>query len=478
MLNQRVAAPFGNVNILKTPKTDRFVESHRQQEAADQKSLETQVSDLDKQLSSQLGNILNPDIPELTQKWQQYKQSKKELLFDKKLQNNPELYAQKQIEVNQKLGDAMQLINDSSKRKQLLSAQLQDYGKNAYKYEDDFYNRYNQSLTTPTSQVRDNPNFDNHVWTGADMDFSKKFKDAAGTATMLKEKRVANGEMVQVTPITGFSDPVTYKTRLDASLSDRKYSVNARKTLQNMSPQEINDINQKYANLSKDRLDNWNLSELPDLEPKNPNDPAEVFNSLMAKKHAIDATFANGKSRPEIDRNVKRRLDMKDFITKTGIRENTFNRHRDRIEAFAKENKNIDDKDAALITLGADVLKNGTPEQKKYLLSNFGTGGNKNIEYVGANVDGIPSVTTKEWSKEKDDTGNDVWVQKEVVNTLDPNDPDIQIKLVNLYNKTKGRNAKLVNRAYNTDKFIAPKTTTPSKGNKRPSLDSFNKSNK
>jgi len=189
MLNQRVAAPFGNVNILKTPKTDRFVESHRQQEATDQKSLETQVSDLDKQLSSQLGNILNPDIPDLTQKWQQYKQSKKELLFDKKLQNNPELYAQKQIEVNQKLGDAMQLINDSSKRKQLLSAQLQDYGKNAYKYEDDFYNRYNQSLTTPTSQVRDNPNFDNHVWTGADMDFSKKFNDASGTAKMLKENK-------------------------------------------------------------------------------------------------------------------------------------------------------------------------------------------------------------------------------------------------------------------------------------------------
>jgi len=28
---------------------------------------------------------------------------------------------------------------------------------------------------------------------------------------------------------------------------------------------------------------------------------------------------------------------------------------------------------------------------------------------------------------------------KDVVNVLDPNDPDIQLRLVNLYNKTKGK---------------------------------------
>jgi len=130
-----------------------------------------------------LGNILNPDIPELTQKWQQYKQSEKELLFDKKLQNNPELYAQKQIEVNQKLGDAMQLINDSSKRKQLLAAQLQDYGKNAYKYEDEFLRQVHvTSLTehTDKSGAQQSKILITMFGLAPDMNFSKYFfSDAA-----------------------------------------------------------------------------------------------------------------------------------------------------------------------------------------------------------------------------------------------------------------------------------------------------------
>jgi len=123
-LNQRVSAPFGDITIYSTQKADRFIAQHQQQERQDELQRQREIDEADKQLSSNLGNVLNPDIPDIVSGWQEYKNAKKQLLFDVKLQKDPAAYAQKQMEVNTKLARAMQTIGDSSRRKQTLMQQL------------------------------------------------------------------------------------------------------------------------------------------------------------------------------------------------------------------------------------------------------------------------------------------------------------------------------------------------------------------
>ena len=468
MLNQRVSFPFGDANIVSTPKTDRFIQQHRQEQAQEVRNLEDQVSDMDKQLSSQLGNVLNADIPELTQRWQNYKQAKKRLLFDKALQNDPNAYAQQQIEVNNRLGDAMQIVSDSSRRKQLISAQLADYYKNPHKYQDDFETRYGTALGTPTTKARRMADVDNFVWSGPDMDFTKKMKDAAGTPRMLRENEVVNGEQTTFTPIMGLNDPVTFKSKLDASNLDRKYQMNAKKILDNMAQSEIDQINRDYANLPKDKFKNWGMDALPDLEPKNPNDPSEVYNSLLAKKHAINATFQEGRKHTVIDPAKRRELATADWMTRAGFNYEIWKKKesiRQHNRVVNRENDKTDDDAFAWISVGPQVLKTGTPEQKQAYLSNLGTGGGKG-KFVSANVDGKPTITYTV-KKKVPGLGD---IDEQVTKVFDPNDPNLEIELVEAYNELKGKNVKLTRRIYNKDAISgsgtpsAPAATKPTKG--------------
>lgn len=449
MLNQRTSFPFGDAHIISTPKTDRFVAQERERNFQDIRRKEEEVNDLDKQISSQLGNILNQDIGELTQSWQQYKQAKKQLLFDKKLQSDPEAYAQKQIEVNQKLGNAMQIVGDSAKRKQLLAAQLADYNKNPHKYEDDFYDRYKASLSLPTSKARLNPNVDNFVWNGPDMDFSKTLKDAAGNPRQLRENSVVKGETTEYTPIIGTNDPITFKSKLDARNLDRKYQVTARKILQNMSQAEIDNINYQYANLPKDKFENWGMDAPPNLEPQNPDDPAEVYNSILAKKHAIAASFQQGKTRSVVDAAKRRELNMQDFATKVGIRYEDWKKKeaiRQQNRVINQENGKSDDEAFFWVSVGPEILRTGTPEQKQAYLANLGTGGGK-AKFVSANVDGKPAITYT--VKKKIPGLGDI--DEKVTKVFDPSDPNLQIELVEAYNELKGKNVKLTRRTYNKE---------------------------
>lgn len=325
-LNQRVSAPYGDITIFNTPKTDRFIAQHQLEERQAELQRQKEIDEADKQLTSHLGNVLNPDIPDIVNGWQEYKNAKKQLLFDTKLQSNPAAYAQKQVEVNTKLARAMQVIGDSSQRKQALNDQLKLARTAPQKMEDNAAQRIMMGMNTPSSFAMQNPDFDNHTWQGPDEDFTKAFNDAKGKERVLKTNKTPmgkNGEQLAIENISGFNDPSVYMASLNAKNNDRKHAMNAAKVFANMSDEEKQRINEHYAALPKERFSNWGMKEKPDLDPADPNDPVQALHSIQAKAYALTSQFTSKEGKPEINTEIRRKLNdaSKLNLQSSGIRQ-------------------------------------------------------------------------------------------------------------------------------------------------------------
>jgi len=353
--NQRTSAPYGDVYFMPTSRVDRFVQNHEADERRDQLIREKEVGDMDKELSSHLGNVLNPDVADIVNSWQDYRPLKKRLLFDQKLQKDPIAYAQVQVEANKKLAAVMQLISDSTQRKKTLGEQLQSYYKTPQKMEDNFTDRFNLSLNTPTTLARQHPEYDNHYWAGPDEDFTKTFNDAKGKPRFLRSIKTPMGkdaEQLAVTNVWGTNDPATFMGSLNAKNADRKHSMMAKKVLDNMTPEEIQQINEHYAQLSKDKFENWGMKDKPSLEPTDPNNPAEILHSIQAKAYALNAvnTFDSREGKPEVNTEVRRKLNEESKLRLQNARLNQQLANSKSLALFKKQNgigtgKGKDDED-------------------------------------------------------------------------------------------------------------------------------------
>jgi len=105
------------------------------------------------------------------------------------------------------------------------------------------------------------------------------------------KRKTLNGEMVEGTPVMGFSDPVRYKAKLDANLADRKVRRKTQeRRCKNMSPLKYNtnEINSKYASLSlEDRLDNWNVKRVAKpgtAKSKRPRTGVQLFDGKETRR--------------------------------------------------------------------------------------------------------------------------------------------------------------------------------------------------
>lgn len=496
-LDQKVAAPYGNIFFSSTPKTDRFIENHEAEERQQELLRQRQVDDMDKQLASHLGNVLNPDIPEIIQSYQDYKQSRKEQLFNDKLQKDPNAYAQKQIETNQKLATYMQTVGDSADRKKLLTGQLQEYAKSPWKFDDNFYEKHNLSLTTPTAYAKTHPGFDDHKWQVLDMDFSKSIKDAAGKQHVLKTTYSpvgSGGEYRLPTNVYGTNTPEEFLTTLNAKMSDGKYSYNAKKTFQNMSPEFVQQVNEHYAALPDDKFANWGYKSKPNLDPANPSDPVQQFNSIQAKTYAINHQFETRDGRQEANPDVKRQLNWAEKVKMLGLRGNQWASH----EAVRQKNRLIvkstgksggSEDDAFMVEAAPEVFKSGDQQKINYLLGNFATGGAKGIDGVKvgmeapANSDNLNPLTSPFVKQQSLTPAAPVPTVRYVKNTFvydkaddgsdkttghfelvphviqfDPESKNLKEDVVKAINEVKGKDLKLTRRVYNKDKITGAVT--------------------
>lgn len=505
-LNQRVSAPYGDVYFADSPMTNAFIQSHNQQERQDQVMRERELSDLDKQMGQHLGNVLNPDIPEIMNAWQEYKGAKTNLLRNDRLNRDPQQYAQAQIDANSKLAKAMQLIADSSTRKKMLQDQVADWQKNPHKYDDNFSDKVNMALATPTTFANQHVGFDNMRWQGVDADFKKKFAEAEGKVAQVGSRLEPVGETgEQSIPVTvkAPNNPIVYMNKLNENNTDRKYAYQAEKYFANKDPEEVKRINDAYAALGDDVFKKWGMPGKPNLEPTNPADPVQQLHALEAKAYALQGAnrIVEERGRPVVNAEIRRQNQLKTWKEKLGLTDQQWYRHQKTLQANKIQLKSIpsassggkskaDEDETAWVTLGPEILRNGTPEQKEIYLNNLATGGGKGVNFVDAKAEApeigswnwamgssnkkLPTVryTKQTWVPTLDKDGNETkdghWEDQIKTVQLNPDDPALQEKLVNLSNVLKGKNNKIIRHAYNMDKL---KTTSQPSTDKKVDAD-------
>lgn len=236
----------GNAYLFNTPKSDRVGDLLLQQQRQRDFEAQRQNQLLDTQFSRNVSGMKDADIPELTQKWGDYKQAKLDLYKNgSKMNNNDRIQAE--LDAQRKLGAAYGVINSSKEDLATIKSHAVAVAKDTKGlYADDARDKLRQWTETPTSQ-RDKskdgdifypysiPNLDEELKTarGKQEDFTLNLGQS-GTDPMKDDKeiyKVGNnarqfydsfiGSMVSTNKGTNFTG-LTNHIHSDSELEDLK----------------------------------------------------------------------------------------------------------------------------------------------------------------------------------------------------------------------------------------------------------------
>ena len=144
--------PYGDAYLFQTPKSDRVGDLLLQQQRQRDIDAQRQNQQLDTEFARNVSGIKDADIPELTQKWGEYKQAKMNLYKNGNKMSNDERI-QKELDAQRKLGAAYGVINSSKEDLAAIKAHAVGVAKDTKGlYADDARQKLSQWTSTPTSQ--------------------------------------------------------------------------------------------------------------------------------------------------------------------------------------------------------------------------------------------------------------------------------------------------------------------------------------
>lgn len=302
-INDQIASPsqpFGDIVFYQSPYTDNALNRLYQEQKIRQAEQRQQNKEIDKMLSSDLGKMRSVDQPDYINTYQQYKDAKKRLLFDKKLQKDAYAYNELQNRANNLLGDLKRLSSGSSELKDQLKTQAQARIKTPDLYKDEAGDYLSIAANTPLKKggrivVGDEEvdvfNPDSYLYTGPNTDFSSILKTAAGTpkSTITETTPIgADGIQSMQTVYEFGNSPAQYKSSLMGALVKRGSARDASYLLNKMTQSEKDEIEKKYNEIPLDKLKRMGIPQRQDLRPSNPDNDADVWSSLEAMKYAIN----------------------------------------------------------------------------------------------------------------------------------------------------------------------------------------------
>src|SRR4051812_4363238 len=111
--------PWGDAFIVQTPTLDRWSQQLYQEQKIRQAKQQQEDAALDANIQKEIGKVRSVDTPEVIQAYHDYKQGKKQLLFDKQLQKDPLAYNQAQQKVLQDYQRVFTTANKSAEIKDM-----------------------------------------------------------------------------------------------------------------------------------------------------------------------------------------------------------------------------------------------------------------------------------------------------------------------------------------------------------------------
>lgn len=208
-----IQRPYGDSFLVSTPALDRVSQQlylEQQQRRAEQRK---QNEILDEQYARNIANIRDSDVPEYNQKYQEWRQSRQDLLRSKHL--NGDEFIKRQMETNKKLGDVYAFGNKSKQGKDEEDQIAKDLMSHPDKYKDDAHNLLIYRRSVPISQLENNPlrDYNHFLYQGNTSKLQPVFEKARGQQKPVGEPTIddtSDSLNHVITTFKGYNSPVDY----------------------------------------------------------------------------------------------------------------------------------------------------------------------------------------------------------------------------------------------------------------------------
>jgi hypothetical protein len=409
--NQPIQGAFGGIYSADLPELRQTEAQQAQlqlyQARATQQQTAREQAMYDRMQQAEVSKILPNDVPEFSGLYGQYRSA--QMYADTTRFDNDTkgitARAQANTQAVSLFAQAMKFANDSIQQKQNMNTLLSQYKDPTKRplLADNFPDLMEKAQSLPTSQLKnvkignqkyDLTNLDTYAYPGGNIDYGKLEKGAVGTPkpvgyqeTVPVDKR---GIQSNVTSYEYGSDPAQYKSQLQGNLAtnlgrrDAQYQLSM---LLKGNPDALNQVNQAYSALTPQDWARRTGKPIPqNLEPTNPNDPADVYSSYLAKKYAVQV---QPRATQKVQTNMANELFLKDQLNQRmeGIRQG----HREQLVQLGVDYRKASAQDQEALNEGIidndfDTAQNPKAGGKQVV------GQNGQVEYVAPTNDITRSI--------------------------------------------------------------------------------------
>ena len=284
-LNQRVSAPYGDIFFPQTTAIDKAANLLYQQQQQREAQQRSEQKALDDEFSKNMSGMRDVDIPDLTQKYNDYKQAS--MMLNKQRVVSP----QQQMELLKKKSDLFSLINASKGQRAIEDDMYKRTLSPNNDFEDDARPKILKIKQTPILSMPDELKNYDPTDRSANKDLSGLFMKLKGKNIDIygESKPNPNDKTKFDVPVYQISSttPDQYKNNLMGALMDRKTNKAAIYQFKQVPEAQVYDVNEKVNSIPDEVWAKLNLKK-PNLTVNNPNNEAEQAANYYAQLHALD----------------------------------------------------------------------------------------------------------------------------------------------------------------------------------------------
>lgn len=283
--------------IVQTPQLNNLANQMYQEQHFREQMHLNESKALDTDINRELFKVKSADTGPILNDYQQYKDIKKQLYTNPKIQNDPKLFNQVQQKANAALQNIYSRINASAEDKNEIQNLVADRKAHPEKFADNFGDLIKARLNTPTDQLSnhqlgDLTNYDTYRYKGNLTNLQPVLQKAAGTMRELSTVQGVTPDKQQntVTTYKGMNNPYDYYNNLVGGIVGSNATRDFLAAYNKMAPEQEQAIEQQYQLLKQ----NPNFKAAYNL-PDNSDFPVTAYTTdvgkaarLMAMQHAIN----------------------------------------------------------------------------------------------------------------------------------------------------------------------------------------------
>lgn len=306
--------PWGGIVSADTPFTDQ-VTARLLAQQADRRAYEQKTTlQTDEMMSKELANVRSVDMGTVMDSYGKFKNVAMQMLSPR-VQSNPRLFNELQVQKNAALGETMAAINRSAQLNAQAKELVAERKVKPNLYSDDFGDKLAAFNNTPMDQLQQHPKYgdltnpDAFRYTGSQTDFGKLEATAAGKPQPVQgaEKTEKISDMQsRVTPTLFGSTPGQFFDNLRGQLAQHIPGRDAAAAWEAVPDQQRAAVEQQFAAISPDKWLQMTGQPKPQvIAPTDPNNPTEQYAAYRAKIYAINAVPRAGTPQNVINQEQK-----------------------------------------------------------------------------------------------------------------------------------------------------------------------------